>query len=229
MNTEFKSLVEEELGISLTSKQLNQFEIYYNSLVSYNKKINLTAITDYDEVFKIHFLDSLLLRKAYKFNNQSIFDVGSGAGFPSIPLKILFPSLNITIIDALQKRINFLNDLTKQLSITVNLIHGRAEDQKFREEFDIVTARAVANLRLLSELCLPFVKINGYFLAMKGPNYKEELKQSSNAINLLGGKPKAIVEYQIDDMSRTIIKIQKVKKTPNKYPRKFSKIKSNPL
>jgi 16S rRNA (guanine527-N7)-methyltransferase len=229
MISEFLSSIYEELKISLNEKQISQFEIYYKTLIEYNQKINLTSITEHSEVYKKHFLDSIMLATAFPFYNQSVLDIGSGAGFPSIPLKIVFPELRITIIDSLQKRINFLQDLTDKLSISVELLHGRAEELNRKEEFDVVTARAVANFRVLSELCIPYVKVSGVFLSMKGPNYKEELEQSKNAISTLGGKLVAVHKYQIYDMNRIIIQVQKIKQTPKKYPRKFSKIKSNPL
>ena len=149
MISEFLSSIYEELKISLNEKQISQFEIYYKTLIEYNQKINLTSITEHSEVYKKHFLDSIMLATAFPFYNQSVLDIGSGAGFPSIPLKIVFPELRITIIDSLQKRINFLQDLTDKLSISVELLHGRAEELNRKEEFDVVTARAVANFRVL--------------------------------------------------------------------------------
>ena len=218
-----------ELGITVTDRQYEQFHKYYEILIEWNDKINLTAITDKEDVFIKHFYDSICLVKTMDINSQTLLDVGSGAGFPSIPLKILYPELKVTIIDALNKRINFLKLLTNELGIDAELIHGRAEEYKRKHCFDIVTARAVANMQMLTELCLPFVKIGGVFAAMKGPKLKEELPSSLHAITLLGGKVKNTFEYSIKDQLRNIVVIEKIQKTSPKYPRKFSQIKSNPL
>lgn len=228
MNYNFEEALK-ELGLELNEKQKNLFHIYFETLVEWNQKMNLTAITDEEGVYKKHFFDSLALIKAIKMNKQHILDVGSGAGFPSIPLLIMFPDLKITIIDALQKRITFLTELTKRLDLEVELIHGRAEEYKRKHCFDIVTARAVANLRMLSELCIPFAKIGGLFISMKGPKLIEEIEESKSAIELLGGKIDKIVDYSIDGDQRNILLVNKILKTSPKYPRKFSKIKSNPL
>ncbi len=155
------------LNINLTQKMYDQFMKYYEILIEWNSKINLTAITDFDDVFIKHFYDSLCLVKGIKLTNQSLLDVGSGAGFPSIPLKIVYEDLEITIIDSLNKRINFLKLLTKELNINAKLIHGRAEEHKSRDYYNLVTARAVSNLQVLSELCIPYVKKEGYFIALK--------------------------------------------------------------
>ena len=217
------------LNIELTEKKYDQFIKYYEILVEWNSKINLTAITEFEDVFIKHFYDSLCLVKGIKLTNQSLFDVGSGAGFPSIPLKIIYNDLDITIIDSLNKRINFLKLLVKELSIDVRLIHGRAEEHKNKNYYDLVTARAVSNLQILSELCIPFVKKEGYFIALKGSNFKEELGKSNNAINTLGGKLNEVIEYDIEGIGRSLIIIKKVKETNSKYPRIYGKIKSNPL
>ena len=176
-----------------------------------------------------HFYDSLCLVKAIDLSTQSILDVGSGAGFPSIPLKIVFPDLKITIIDALNKRIKFLELLTNELGIQAYLVHGRAEEFERKNSFDIVTARAVANLRVLSELCIPFVKLGGVFIALKGPKYIEELSESQNAIKELGGIHLETKQYQVVDQERSLLIISKVEKTQKKYPRIFAQIKKNPL
>ena len=228
MREKFELLLN-EINIELTDKKYNQFIKYYETLEEWNNKINLTAITEFEDVFIKHFYDSLCLVKGIDLNNQSLFDVGSGAGFPSIPLKIVFEDLDITIIDALNKRIKFLEVLVKSLDIEVELIHGRAEEHKHKNYYDIVTARAVSNLRILSELCIPFVKKTGFFIALKGLNYKEELEKSSKAISVLGGRLDNIVEYDIEGQRRSLIIINKVKDTNNKYPRIYGKIKSNPL
>ncbi len=218
-----------KLHITLNETQLKQFKIYYELLIAWNKKMNLTAITNQEDVYQKHFYDSIALVLSQPITNQTLLDVGSGAGFPSIPLKIIYPNLQVTIIDALQKRITFLTELTKQLGIEVALIHGRAEEYKRKNAFDIVTARAVANLQMLSELCIPFVKVNGVFLAMKGPKILEEIPLSSNAIRVLGGEIKDTTTYNINDSTHYILSIQKVTKTSKQYPRKFKDIKANPL
>lgn len=218
-----------ELGLTINETQKKQFQIYYEVLVEWNNKMNLTAITDQEGVYIKHFFDSLNLVRAREFDSQSLLDVGSGAGFPSIPLKIMFPDLKITIIDALQKRITFLTELTKQLGIDAELVHGRAEEYKRKHCFDIVTARAVANLTMLSELCIPFAKIEGEFIAMKGPKLDEELEKSINAIKVLGGEVKQSITYQVQDDKRSILVVSKKHKTQPKYPRRFNQIKSNPL
>lgn len=217
------------LEIEITNEQYKQFVKYFELLVEWNEKINLTAITDEEGVFIKHFYDSLCLVKAVDLNNQTLLDVGSGAGFPSIPLKIIYPNLKITIIDALNKRIKFLELLTKELGVEVELIHGRAEEYKRKHCFDIVTGRAVANMRMLSELCIPFAKVGGKFFAMKGSKAKEELEESKHAIDELGGHLINDIEYEVAEQKRHILVIDKVKKTPQKYPRRFNKIKSNPL
>lgn len=215
-------------GISLTETQLEQFEIYYRLLVDWNEKINLTAITEKEEVYQKHFVDSLSLRNVIP-TSSSLLDVGSGAGFPSIPLKILDPSINVTIIDALQKRITFLELLCKELGVEVELIHGRAEEFDRKNQYDFVTARAVANLNMLSELCIPFVKVGGYFISMKGPKFQEELKQCETAFEILGANYEDKIHYTINEEQKTLLKIRKVSETSDKYPRKFKKIKSKPL
>lgn len=228
MITKFKEMLS-EIGISISEQQEQQFERYYELLIEWNDKINLTAITEKEDVYIKHFYDSLCLIKAVKMDKQSILDVGSGAGFPSIPLKIIFPSISVTIIDALAKRINFLSILTSELGLDVTLIHGRAEEFGNRESYDIVTARAVANLRVLSELCIPFVRLNGYFIALKGPKHNSEIDESLFAITELGGTLQDVQLYQIENQDRSLVIISKVKTTKKKYPRMFSKIKKNPL
>lgn len=223
------ALLLQDLDITLSKQQQDQFERYYKILIEWNDKLNLTSITDKNEVYTKHFYDSLCLIKAMPINNQTILDVGSGAGFPTIPLKIIFPDLQVTILDALNKRIKFLEYLTKEIGLSVELIHGRAEEYTKRNHYDLVTARAVASLQVLSELCIPFVKPDGHFLAMKGPQYYEELEASMNTFTVLGAKLENITEYQIEEFMRTIIDVEKVKNTSEKYPRKYNKIKSKPL
>lgn len=219
----------EELGLQITEKQYKQFEIYYQTLIEWNQKMNLTAITEQDDVYIKHFYDSLCIVKTMDFNSQTLLDVGSGAGFPSIPLKIMYPDLDITIIDALQKRITFLTELTKKLDVEAQLIHGRAEEFERKHCYDVVTARAVANLQMLSELCIPFVKIGGTFIALKGSKHEAELSNSIHAIKTLGGQYKTTIEYEVEGQNRGLIIVEKKEKTKKEYPRIFSKIKKNPL
>lgn len=221
----------EKRGFLLTEKQVSQFNIYYQFLIEKNKVMNLTAITEESEVYLKHFIDSLELTKIGELDHKTLLDVGSGAGFPSIPLKILLPSLKVTIIDALQKRILFLEELLTRLDILdVTLIHGRAEEFNQREAFDIVTGRAVAKMNILLELCLPFVKIGGIFVAMKSIHYEEELALAHHAILQLGGSFKSVIAYELDqDLTHALILIEKVKKTDSIYPRNFGMIKKKPL
>jgi len=224
-----------KLNIEPNDLIIQKFEMYYNKLIEVNEYMNLTAITEKNEVYLKHFLDSLSILKAINKNDSySILDVGSGAGFPSIPLAIVDSKANVVIIDALNKRINFLNELVKELGLNnVNAYHKRAEEyaKEKRESFDFVTARAVARLNILAELCLPLVKIGGSFIAMKGQIADEELKEAKKAIEILGGKVKKIIDFDLPDDAgkREIIIIEKVKATPNKYPRDFNKIKGKPL
>lgn len=224
-----------KLNIEPNDLIIQKFEMYYNKLIEVNEYMNLTAITEKNEVYLKHFLDSLSILKAIDKNDSySILDVGSGAGFPSIPLAIVDSKANVVIIDALNKRINFLNELVKELGLNnVNAYHKRAEEyaKEKRESFDFVTARAVARLNILAELCLPLVKIGGSFIAMKGQIADEELKEAKKAIEILGGKVKKIIDFDLPDDAgkREIIIIEKVKATPNKYPRDYNKIKGKPL
>lgn len=220
------------LNIDANEEILEKFNIYYEYLIEYNKKINLTAITEHDEVFIKHFYDSLILTKALPYGNIKLCDIGAGAGFPSIPCAICNDNIDVTIIDALNKRIIFLKELIKKLNITnVNPIHGRAEDYDKKEGFDVVTARAVARLNILSELCLPLVKIGGYFIALKSLDSHEELDEAKNAIKILGGEVSDIMSFNLPQNmgARDLIIIKKVKASPFKYPRHFNLIKTKPL
>jgi 16S rRNA (guanine527-N7)-methyltransferase len=215
-------------GINLSPWQLEQFEIYYQILVEWNEKMNLTAITEKDEVYLKHFFDSISASFYFDFSKPiRLCDVGAGAGFPSIPLKIVYPSIELTIVDSLNKRITFLHHLASQLKLdNVHFIHDRAEtfgvNPNYRETFDVVTARAVARMSVLSELCLPLVKQEGYFVAMKAAHASEELQSGKKAISLLGGEVENIHTFTlpIEESERNIIIIKKTKKTPKKYPRK---------
>jgi len=223
---EFRQVLAEK-DIHLSDKQMAQFDRYFHLLVEWNEKMNLTAITDREEVYLKHFYDSLTLAFDVDFSTGlTLCDVGSGAGFPSIPLKIAFPELQITIVDSLNKRITFLTELTNQLEIDASLYHDRAEtfgqNPQFRASFDFVTARAVARLNVLTELCLPLVNQEGYFYALKAAKSEEELAEAKPAIAQLGGKfigEQAIELPKISD-KRHILIIQKKKPTPKKYPRK---------
>lgn len=182
------------ISVNLDNKQKEQFDKFYELLVEWNKVMNLTAITEYDEVVQKHFIDSLLIEKAVDLNKaETIIDIGTGAGFPGIPLKIAYPHLKITLLDSLNKRVKFLNEVISELRLeNIEAIHGRAEDivkdGKFREQYDVCVSRAVANLSILSEYCLPYVKINGIFVSYKSGNIEEEIKTSKKAISILGGK-----------------------------------------
>lgn len=220
---------------NLTNEQQDKFKKYYEFLVQQNKLMNLTAITDLEEVYIKHFYDSLLVAQIIDFKAvNSICDIGSGAGFPSLPLKILFPNLKVTIVEPIKKRVNFLNELITLLQLKdVRVINGRAEDviEQYRESFDIVSARAVARLDILLELCIPFVKVDGYFVAMKGANYSPELDEAKNAIRILNSQLSSVDMFDLpNDMGqRALIKFLKTHPTNSKYPRHFSKIKKNPL
>ncbi|MGF3105489.1 16S rRNA (guanine(527)-N(7))-methyltransferase RsmG [Rossellomorea sp. DUT-2] len=224
---EFQSMLEEK-GISLSPEQLNQFERYYELLVEWNEKMNLTAITEKEDVYLKHFYDSISAAFYVDFTEvTTLCDVGAGAGFPSIPLKICFPHLHISIVDSLNKRITFLNHLSDELGLDhTNFYHDRAEtfgkNKAHREKYDMVTARAVARMSVLSELCLPLVKKGGLFVAMKASNVKEELSNAKKAIGMLGGQTDKMYSFVLpeEESERNIVKIDKVKETPNKYPRK---------
>ena len=223
-----------KLGISIDDDKLNKLEKYYELLIEWNEKINLTAITEKEEVYLKHFYDSLTLIKAYNLNqNIKVCDVGSGAGFPGIVLKIFFEDIDITLVDALNKRINFLNLVIDKLNLKkVHTIHSRAEDfaKNHIEEFDLVTSRAVAKLNMLNELCIPIVKINGYFIPLKA-NIDEEIKESEKSLKILNSNLENIISFKlpIEESIRNLVIIKKIGKTSNKYPRSFDKIKKNPL
>ncbi|HLR08652.1 MAG TPA: 16S rRNA (guanine(527)-N(7))-methyltransferase RsmG [Bacillota bacterium] len=218
----------QQKGISLNDQQIEQFAIYFETLVEWNQKMNLTALTDKADVYLKHFYDSLSVAFFHDFSGKKrICDVGAGAGFPSIPLKICFPDLRITIVDSLKKRINFLHTLADKLGIEqTTFIHARAESlgqtTTYRETFDIAIARAVARLSVLSEFCLPLVKEKGIFIAMKGSRVHEELKQAQRSIEIMGGRMQSIQSLTLpkEESERSIVCIDKIKQTPKKYPRK---------
>ena len=226
-----------DLGFPLTDRQKGQYERYFELLVEWNEKINLTAITEKDEVYLKHFYDSIAPILQGLIENQPIrlLDIGAGAGFPSLPMKILFPELDVTIIDSLNKRINFLHLLAEELGLSgVHFYHGRAEDfaqdKAFRAQFDIVTARAVARMQVLSELTIPYLKVGGRLLALKASNAPEELEEAKNALNLLFSKVEDNLQYELPNGDpRYITLVEKKKETPNKYPRKAGMPNKRPL
>ena len=226
-----------DLGYPLTDRQKEQYERYFELLVEWNEKINLTAITEKDEVYLKHFYDSIAPILQGLIENQPIrlLDIGAGAGFPSLPMKILFPELDVTIIDSLNKRINFLHLLAEELGLSgVHFYHGRAEDfaqdKAFRAQFDIVTARAVARMQVLSELTIPYLKVGGQLLALKASNAPEELEEAKNALNLLFSKVEDNLQYELPNGDpRYITVVEKKKETPNKYPRKAGMPNKRPL
>ncbi len=228
-----KGFIEEtkKLGIELTDAQLQKLEKFYELLIFWNEKINLTRITKKEDVYLKHFYDSLTLYKVINLNDDfTLCDVGSGAGFPGIVLKIVFPNLKVTLIDSLQKRVNYLNEIIQELDLfNIEAIHTRAEDyaRNNREKFDIVTARAVANLKILSELCLPMVKEKGYFIALKA-NIEEELENSKEMIKKLNSSIEKIETFNlpIEHSLRNLVKIKKERKTNPIYPRRMDKIKN---
>lgn len=226
-----------KLGISITDKQLQQFIDYYELLVDWNTRMNLTSITEFGEVIKKHFVDSVSLISFYDFSKvESIIDVGTGAGFPGIPLKIMLPDIRVLLLDSLNKRVNFLNHVIDNLSLeNINAIHSRAEDAgldpTYRERYDLCVSRAVANLSTLSEYCLPFVKVGGYFVSYKSADIKDELDSASKALSVLGGNLDKVEEFTIPgtDISRSFVFVNKCKKTGSKYPRKGALPKKHPL
>ncbi len=215
-----------KLNINITELQLQQLERYYELLIEYNKVMNLTGITDKEDVYLKHFYDSLTITKVIDLNNyETLCDVGTGAGFPGLVIKILYPHLKVTLLDSLNKRLNFLNIVIKELNLKdITTVHTRVEE--YNKKFDITVARAVAPLNILIEYCIPITKVNGYFIAMKGKN-----EEASNALLKLNSEIIEINSFllPIENSNRTIIKIKKIKETNKKYPRKYSEIKKNPL
>lgn len=231
----YKKMAEEseKIGIKLSNEQLNQFYDYMQLLLEWNEKMNLTAITNPDDVIKKHFIDSITIKK-YINEEKNLIDVGTGAGFPGIPLKIVDKTIKITLLDSLNKRINFLNEVIEKLELKdVKTIHSRAEEyakKENRESYDVAVSRAVADLPILLEYLMPYVKLNGICICMKGPKAEEELERSKKAIEILGGKIEKVEKITIDEtMERNIIIIRKIKNTPSKYPRKAGMPTKNPI
>lgn len=227
----------QKLGITLSEVQKEQFDRYYELLIEWNKVMNLTGITEYDEVILKHFIDSLTIVKIKDMNTvTSLIDVGTGAGFPGIPIKIAFPHIRIVLLDSLNKRLKFLNTVIEELNLTsIETLHGRAEDHarkaEYREQFDLCVSRAVANLSTLSEYCIPFVKKDGDFISYKSGASDEEIKQSEKAVKILGGKIEKTEKFMLagTDMGRALVQIRKIKNTPNRYPRKAGVPSKEPL
>lgn len=225
----------EKLSVTLSEQQLEQFELYYDMLIEKNKVMNLTAITEFDEVLEKHFLDSVSLIRAVDLQQPlKVMDLGTGAGFPGIPLKIVFPNLKITLADSLNKRVLFLQEVIQALGLTdIEAVHGRAEDlareKSQRQQYDLCVSRAVANLSTLSEYCLPFVKIGGKFVSYKSGDCNEEVTNSKSAVFLLGGKITDTVRFDLGEAKRTFVILDKVKGTPKEYPRKAGTPSKKPL
>ena len=222
-------------GMELSDKQIAQFNLYYELLTAKNKVMNLTAITEYNDVVKKHFIDSMMISRVLDMKKiSSLCDVGTGAGFPGIPLKIVYPHLQLTLVDSVGKRVNFLSEVVEKLGLEdVEAIHSRTEDlahnSKYREKYDLVTARAVASMNVLSEYCIPYAKIGGYFAAYKSGNIEEEIENAKNAVKTLGGKIEKTDMFELYEMGRSIVLIRKVNSTPKIYPRKAGTPSKNPL
>ena len=226
-----------QIGITLNDKQKEQFDKFYELLVEWNKVMNLTGITEYEEVNEKHFVDSLSIVKAIDMNDvKSVIDIGTGAGFPGIPLKIAFPHLKVVLLDSLNKRINFLNTVISELGLeNIETIHGRAEDfakqADYREQFDLCVSRAVANLATLSEYCIPYVEKGGMFVPYKSGEIDEEVEQAKKAVHVLGGKLENVIKFQLPgtEIGRSFVVIKKVQNTAKKYPRKAGLPSKEPI
>lgn len=225
-----------ELGLSLSEEQKNKFITYYEMLIQWNSVMNLTAITEFQDVVQKHFLDSLSLVRACELSDQRLIDIGTGAGFPGIPLKIAFPQLQITLLDSLNKRVQFLDAVIQELHLDkINAVHGRAEDfakqAEYREGFDLCVSRAVSNMTTLSEYCLPYVKVGGAFISYKSERLTQELEAAAHAISILGGSVQDQIEFHLpgSDIYRNLLVIKKDSSTPKKYPRKAGVPSKSPI
>ena len=217
------------LGIALTDAQVAQLCRFGQALIEKNKVMNLTAITEPQAVAKLHFADCLALLQAADFRGKSVIDVGCGAGFPGVPLKLGEPTIELTLLDSLQKRVIWLRETLEDMGVEARCVAARAEEYAAREQFDFAVSRAVARLNVLAELCLPFVKVGGCFLAMKAAAAEEELSEAKRAVKLLGGEWERTEEYEIDGACRRVLIFRKTRPTPKQYPRRFAKIKQQPL
>lgn len=231
------NMASNKVGLQFNEKKYEQFMKYKALIKEWNEKVNLTAIKEDEQIIKKHFIDSM---KVFEFEGlksaKNVIDIGTGGGFPGIPMKIIKPEINIVLLDSLNKRINFLNEVIKDLQLEkIKAIHGRAEDfaqdRQYREKFDVAVSRAVANLTVLSEYCLPYVKVGGYFVAMKGPSVEDEIKSSKNAIRILGGRIEHIEKVQIEDsdLDHNLVIISKISQTNRNYPRKAGMVAKSPL
>lgn len=236
MKSKFRNMLD-ELNIDVTDQMIAQFDKYYELLVEWNKVMNLTGITDYDEVNSKHFVDSLSIVKAINMSQiNSVIDIGTGAGFPGIPIKIAFPDIKVTLLDSLNKRIKFLNTVIDELKLkNITAVHGRAEDFarqiEYREQYDLCVSRAVANLATLSEYCLPYTKVGGYFIPYKSGEIDKELLESRNAVKILGGNIQNVIKFELPEteIKRSLLVIEKEKQTGKKYPRKAGTPTKEPL
>ena len=233
---DFLKNVADKYGIDINDEQLAKFNKYYEMLIETNKVMNLTAITDKDEVIIKHFLDSIILLKYIDIEDSNIIDIGTGAGFPGIPLKIMVPSIKLTLLDSLNKRLKFLDSVVDALSFAnVNMVHGRAEDiarmPEYREQYDYAVSRAVANLSTLLEYSLPFVKVKGCFISYKSVNIKDELHAAKRAVDILGGKVRDCLDFEFDEfeIKRNLVLIDKIKPISKKYPRRAGTPSKEPL
>ncbi len=217
-----------DISIQLDDNKRNQFMDFYKLLIEWNQYMNLTAITEYEELVEKHFVDSLSIVKAINLcEKENIIDIGTGAGFPGIPIKIIYPHLKVTLLDSLNKRVKFLNTIIEKLELkNINVIHGRAEDyakqKEYREKYELCVSRAVANLSTLSEYCIPYISVGGMFISYKSDEIDEELLKSKNAVKILGAKISDVIRFQLPgtDIRRSFIKIEKIKNTPKIYPRR---------
>jgi 16S rRNA (guanine527-N7)-methyltransferase len=222
-----------QLGLDITASAADTLDKYRIFLTEKNRELNLTAIEGEAELAQRHFIDSLALLSCADFNGKKLIDIGTGAGFPGLPLKIAVPSIELSLLDSIGKKVDFLTELCSHLSVTASCIQGRAEElsllSDMRELYDIAVSRALARLNVLSELCLPFVKVGGLFLAMKSKDYSEELSEAEKGLTLLGGSLEGVYDYSISGIARSVIIIRKVNETPNIYPRRFARIQKSPL